>query len=92
MKQAARKLLGLLFNLKIAVTYSSETSVGFEQTTWCYIPEDRSLQNHCCQNNFIIALFAQQHIRARGRGEKERKKKKERKEKKRRFCPTPCVL
>jgi hypothetical protein len=27
------------------VTYSSETSVGFQRTTWRYIPEDRTL--HC---------------------------------------------
>jgi hypothetical protein len=54
-EQAAKKLLGFLFNMKIEVTCSSETSVDFQQTTSCYIPENRSLQNHS-----IIALFTQQ--------------------------------
>jgi hypothetical protein len=29
---------------------SSETSVDFQWTTQHYIPEDRTLQNHCCEN------------------------------------------
>jgi hypothetical protein len=36
--------------LKIEVIYSSETSVDFQWTTWCYIPEDGTLHNHCCEN------------------------------------------
>jgi hypothetical protein len=30
--------------------FSSETSVDFQQTTWCYIPEDRTHYNHLCEN------------------------------------------
>jgi hypothetical protein len=38
--------------------YSSETSPDFQQTTWRYIPEDRTLHKHHCKNlksyiNFI---------------------------------------
>jgi hypothetical protein len=29
---------------------SSETSVDFQQTTWRYIPEDNTLDNHRCEN------------------------------------------
>jgi hypothetical protein len=29
---------------------TSETSVDFHQTTWCYIPEDRTHRNHHCEN------------------------------------------
>jgi hypothetical protein len=32
------------------VTCSSKTSVDFQQTAWCYIPEDRTLHNHHCEN------------------------------------------
>jgi hypothetical protein len=32
------------------VTYSSETSVDFQRTTRRYIPEDRTLQTHRCEN------------------------------------------
>jgi hypothetical protein len=31
-------------------TYSSETLVDFQRTTLCYIPEDRAVHNHCCEN------------------------------------------
>jgi hypothetical protein len=31
-------------------TRSSETSVDFQRTTWLYIPEDRTLRNHCFEN------------------------------------------
>jgi hypothetical protein len=35
----------------------SETSVDFQQTTWCYIPEDGTLHNHCCENlNTVTSL------------------------------------
>jgi hypothetical protein len=36
--------------LKTEVTYSSETSVYCQWTAWCYVPEDRTLRNHCCEN------------------------------------------
>jgi hypothetical protein len=36
--------------LKMEETCPSETLVDFQQTTQCYIPEDRSLHNHCCEN------------------------------------------
>jgi hypothetical protein len=29
---------------------SSETSVDFQRTTQCYIPEDSTLHNHRCEN------------------------------------------
>jgi hypothetical protein len=31
-------------------TYSSLTSVDFQRITLCYIPEDRNLHNHRCEN------------------------------------------
>jgi hypothetical protein len=36
-------LHGVLLNLKMESTCSSETSVDFKRTTWPYIPEDRTL-------------------------------------------------
>jgi hypothetical protein len=36
--------------LKIKATCSSETSVDFQQSTRCYIPEDITLHNHRCEN------------------------------------------
>jgi hypothetical protein len=36
--------------LKMEVTYSSETSVDFQRTTRRYIPEERTLHNHRCEN------------------------------------------
>jgi hypothetical protein len=33
---------------KMKATCSSEMSVDIEQTTWCYIPEDRTLQKERC--------------------------------------------
>jgi hypothetical protein len=37
-------------NLKMEATCSSVTSVDFHRTTWHYIPEDRTLDNHCWAN------------------------------------------
>jgi hypothetical protein len=38
--------------------------VDFQQTTWCYIPEDSTLHNHHCENlksyiqkNFTLFAF-----------------------------------
>jgi hypothetical protein len=42
-------LLGLLFNLKTEAVCSSETSAEFQQITWRYIPEDRTLHNYHCE-------------------------------------------
>jgi hypothetical protein len=36
--------------LKMEATCSSEMSVSFQRTTWRYIPEDRILHNHQCEN------------------------------------------
>jgi hypothetical protein len=36
--------------LKKEAACSSETSVDFQQTTRGYIPEDRRLYNHLCEN------------------------------------------
>jgi hypothetical protein len=33
---------------EMGAIYSSETSVGFQQTTRRYIPEDRTFHKHCC--------------------------------------------
>jgi hypothetical protein len=42
---------GIFFDsLKVEAPYSSETSVDFKRTTRCYIPEDITLHNHCCEN------------------------------------------
>jgi hypothetical protein len=43
--------------LKMEATCSCETSVDFQRTTLRYIPEDRTLYNHCCENlKFYITL------------------------------------
>jgi hypothetical protein len=39
-----------IFGVKVEAPCSSEMSVDFQQTTWNYIPEDRILHNHCCEN------------------------------------------
>jgi hypothetical protein len=31
-------------------TCSSETSVDFQRTTWRYVPEDKNLHYHRCEN------------------------------------------
>jgi hypothetical protein len=36
--------------LKMEAICFSETSVDFWRTTWCYIPGDSTLHNHCCEN------------------------------------------
>jgi hypothetical protein len=44
--------------LKIAATCSSEMLVDFQWTTWQYIPEDRTLYNHCFENlKSYVLLF-----------------------------------
>lgn len=36
--------------LKKQATYSSEKSVGFQRTTLYYVPDNRALHDHCCEN------------------------------------------
>jgi hypothetical protein len=36
--------------LKMEVIYSLKTFTDFQWTTWCYIPEDSTLHNHCSEN------------------------------------------
>jgi hypothetical protein len=36
--------------LKMDATCSSERSVDFQGATQCYIPEDRTLHNHCYED------------------------------------------
>jgi hypothetical protein len=36
--------------MKIEVTYFSKMSVDFQWTGQCYIPEDKVLDNRCCEN------------------------------------------
>jgi hypothetical protein len=36
-------LLGLFFDPEMEAIYASETLVDFQQTTWHYIPEDKTL-------------------------------------------------
>jgi hypothetical protein len=43
--------LGYSSTLKMEETHSSESVTGFQQTTWHYIPEDRTLYNHYCQTS-----------------------------------------
>jgi hypothetical protein len=38
------------FRRNMAATCSSETSVDFQRTIWRYIPKDRTLYNHRCEN------------------------------------------
>jgi hypothetical protein len=40
--------LAYSLTLNVEATCSSETSVDFQQATWCYIPQDRTLHNHRC--------------------------------------------
>jgi hypothetical protein len=35
--------------MKMEIIYSSERLIDFQQTTQRYIPEDRTLHNHCCE-------------------------------------------
>jgi hypothetical protein len=52
-------LLCLCLALKMVPIWSSETSVGFQRTTWRYIPEDSTLYSHRCENlkSYDVLLF-----------------------------------
>jgi hypothetical protein len=43
-------LMGLFFDLKMEVIYSTEMSIYFQRTTLRYIPEDTTLRNLRCVN------------------------------------------
>jgi hypothetical protein len=45
-------------SLKMEVTCSSETSVDFQWTTWCYIPEERILQLFAIHLSFVLTYSA----------------------------------
>jgi hypothetical protein len=41
---------------------SSETLVDFQQTIWCYIPEDNTLDNAICAVLMIASMLAMEDI------------------------------
>jgi hypothetical protein len=49
--------LGYYSTMKMEATCSSETSVDFQPTTRRYIPEDRTLHNHRCENDRSYTLI-----------------------------------
>jgi hypothetical protein len=52
------------FNLKSIAICSSETSVHFQRTTRCYIPEDSILHNHQSENlKSYKSTVIHQHLR-----------------------------
>jgi hypothetical protein len=53
----------LASTLKMDMTCSSETSADFQQTTWCYIPDNRTIHNHCRENLESYAIRIQMHLR-----------------------------
>jgi hypothetical protein len=57
-------LLGFSSTLRMEATCSSETSVDSQRTTWRYIPEDRTLHNHRCENlkSDTVYVVIKQHI------------------------------
>jgi hypothetical protein len=46
--------LSYSLTLKMELMCPSETSVLLQQTTRCYIPEDRTLHNHRCENLDVL--------------------------------------
>jgi hypothetical protein len=54
-------LIWLTLQPEMEDTCPSGTSVDFQVTTWRYIPEDRTVHNHCCDNlnSYIIASLFQ---------------------------------
>jgi hypothetical protein len=43
---------------------SFETTLSFQQTTWRYIPEDKTLHNHRCENlkSYISASLSSNSV------------------------------
>jgi hypothetical protein len=71
-------MFGFTSTLKVEATCSSETSVGFQGTTRRYIPGDKTLNNHGCENlKSNISMFSSATSLKR-EGERERRKKVER--------------
>jgi hypothetical protein len=56
-------LLGLFFHPEMKATCSSEKSVDFQWTTWCYMAEDRILRNHNCENLRYYISSTYTHLR-----------------------------
>lgn len=50
-------LLAYSLTLKMKVTCSCETSIDFQQTTWCYIPEDRILNWRTVRHNVFYVIY-----------------------------------
>jgi hypothetical protein len=50
--------------LQMEATCSSELSVDVQRTTQCYIPEHRTLHNHCRENleYYVIMLVSCWHV------------------------------
>jgi hypothetical protein len=46
----SKQSLAYFVTQKLEVTCSSKALVDLKWTTLCYIPEDRTLHNHCCEN------------------------------------------
>jgi hypothetical protein len=46
-----------LTTLKMEATFSSETSVDFQRTTWLYIPEERTLHNHRSEPHILYFII-----------------------------------
>jgi hypothetical protein len=58
--------MGHSSTLMMEETHSSERVTDFQQTTWHYIPEDRTLlHNHCCQTSNPTTLETDDGIRRR---------------------------
>jgi hypothetical protein len=50
-------LISLFFTLKMEAICSSETSIGFQHSTRCYIPRDGTLHSYRCENLKLKLVF-----------------------------------